>query len=174
MLIGLHDELYGKRPLTRQIEIQTAEPLVPDPRPFVVEIAIEKLKRYTSPGSNQILAELIQAGCEILHSKIHELITSIWNTEKLPDQWKESIIIPVHKKGDKTDCGNIGGYHYYQFRTKFYRIFFSQGSVHMLMRLLGIISVGFDVTDQLLIRSSAFVKYWRRNGSTIRQHVSYS
>jgi hypothetical protein len=32
------------------------------------------------------------------------------------------------------------------------------------MRLLGIISVSFDVTDQLLIRSSAFVKYWRRNG----------
>jgi hypothetical protein len=24
----------------------------------------------------------------------------------LPDQWKESIIIPVHKKGDKTDCSN--------------------------------------------------------------------
>jgi hypothetical protein len=24
----------------------------------------------------------------------------------LPDQWKESIIVPVHKKGDKTDCSN--------------------------------------------------------------------
>jgi hypothetical protein len=29
----------------RQIEIHTAEPLVPDPRPFEVEIAIAKLKR---------------------------------------------------------------------------------------------------------------------------------
>jgi hypothetical protein len=28
------------------------------------------------------------------------------------------------------------------------------------MKLLGIISVGFDVTDQLLIRSFAFVRYW--------------
>jgi hypothetical protein len=51
----------------------------------VVETAIAKLKRYNSPGSNQIPAELIQAGGEILHSKIHELINSIWNTEKLPD-----------------------------------------------------------------------------------------
>jgi hypothetical protein len=25
----------------------------------------------------------------------------------LPDQWKESIIVPVHKKGDKTDCTNV-------------------------------------------------------------------
>jgi hypothetical protein len=32
------------------------------------------------------------------------------------------------------------------------------------MKLLGIICVGFDVTDQLLIRFSAFVRYWRKNG----------
>jgi hypothetical protein len=29
------------------------------------------------------------------------------------------------------------------------------------MKLLGIISVGFDVRDQLLVRLSAFVRYWR-------------
>jgi hypothetical protein len=29
--------------------------------------------------------------------------------DKLPDQWKESIIAPVHKKGDKTDCSNYRG-----------------------------------------------------------------
>jgi hypothetical protein len=39
----------------RQIEIHTAEPLVPDPSPFVVEIAIAKLKRYKSSGIEQIL-----------------------------------------------------------------------------------------------------------------------
>jgi hypothetical protein len=30
----------------------------------------------------------------------------IWNKEELPHQWKESIVVPVHKKGDKTDCSN--------------------------------------------------------------------
>jgi hypothetical protein len=30
--------------------------------------------------------------------------------------------------------------------------------------------VGFDVTDQLLIRSFAFVRYCRKNGSTMRVH----
>jgi hypothetical protein len=69
----------------RQIKIHTAEPLVPEPSPFEVEIAIAKLKRYKSPGSDQIPAELIQAGGKILRSKIHKLIKSIWNKEKLPD-----------------------------------------------------------------------------------------
>jgi hypothetical protein len=30
------------------------------------------------------------------------------------------------------------------------------------MKVLGIISVDFDVSDQLLIRSFAFVRYWRK------------
>jgi hypothetical protein len=45
----------------RQIEIHTAEPLVPDPRPAEVEIAIAELKRCKLPCDDQIVAELIQA-----------------------------------------------------------------------------------------------------------------
>jgi hypothetical protein len=62
------------------------------------------LKIYTSPGTDQISAELIQAGGEILWSEAHKLINSIWNQEELPEQWKESIIVPIYKKGHKTDC----------------------------------------------------------------------
>jgi hypothetical protein len=90
-------------------EIRTVEPLVPDPSPFHIEIAVARFKSYKSPGSDQIPAELIQAGGEMLRSKIHKPIKSIWNKEELPDQWKESIIVPVHKKGDKTDCSNYRG-----------------------------------------------------------------
>jgi hypothetical protein len=42
----------------------------------------------------------------MLLSAIHKLINSVWNKEQLPDQWKGSIIVPIHKKGDKTDCNN--------------------------------------------------------------------
>jgi hypothetical protein len=46
----------------RQVEVHTAEPLVPIQSRLEVEIAVAKLKKYKSPGSDQILAELIQAG----------------------------------------------------------------------------------------------------------------
>jgi hypothetical protein len=92
-----------------------------------VEIAIAKLKKCKSPGSDQIPAELIQAGGEILLYTIHKLINSVWNKEELPDQWKESIIVPIHKRGDKTDCNNYRGIHFYQLLTKFYRISSYQG-----------------------------------------------
>jgi hypothetical protein len=93
----------------RQIEVHTAEPLVPSPSHLEVEIATAKFKKYKSPGSNQVSAELIQAGGEILLSEIHKLINSVWNKEELPDQWKESMTVPVHKEGDKTDCNNYRG-----------------------------------------------------------------
>jgi hypothetical protein len=55
----------------RQIEVHTAEPLVPGTSRLEVEIAIAKLKKYKSPGSDKIPAELIQAGGEMLLSSIH-------------------------------------------------------------------------------------------------------
>jgi hypothetical protein len=51
----------------------------------------------------------IQAGGETQCSEIHKLIKLIWNREELPHQWKESIVIPIHKKCDKTDCSDYRG-----------------------------------------------------------------
>jgi hypothetical protein len=46
----------------RQIEVHTAEPLVPGPIGLEVEITIAKLEKYKSPGSDQIPTEQIQTG----------------------------------------------------------------------------------------------------------------
>jgi hypothetical protein len=59
------------------MEIQTAEPSVPEPSPSEFEIAISKLKGYKLPGIDQISAELTRAGSETLHSEIHNSLLGI-------------------------------------------------------------------------------------------------
>jgi hypothetical protein len=39
------------------------------------------------------------------------------------------------------------------------------------MKLLEIISVEFSVSDKLLIRYFAFVRYWRKNGSIMGLYI---
>jgi len=90
----------------RQAEIHTAEPLVPQPNAAEFELAIDKLKSHKSQGIDQIPAELIKAGGRKTCLEILKRITSIWKKEKLPEEWKESIMTPIPKKGDKTDCNN--------------------------------------------------------------------
>jgi hypothetical protein len=71
-----------------------------------MEKAIEKIRRHKSQSIDQITAEFIRAGCSTIWSEIHKLVDSVWNKEELSEQWKESIVVPVCKKGDKTDCSN--------------------------------------------------------------------
>jgi hypothetical protein len=57
--------------------------LCPSLIPFEVEMAIKKkVKRYKSPGVDNIPAGFIQAGGRKIHSKIHKLIKSLWNKEE--------------------------------------------------------------------------------------------
>jgi hypothetical protein len=78
MWMNYFSELFSVHNVSdvRQIEIHTAEPLVPGPSHLEVEIAIAKMKKYESPGSDEIPAELIQGGGETLVSVIHKLIRS--------------------------------------------------------------------------------------------------
>jgi hypothetical protein len=80
----------------RQAEKDTAEPLVPEPSAFEFELAIEKLKIHKSPGIDQIPAELIKTGGRTIRCAIQKLIIPICNKEELPEEWKESIIVPIH------------------------------------------------------------------------------
>jgi hypothetical protein len=71
-------------------------PIIPCSSSLKVETAIAKMKKYKLQSSDQIPVEQIQAGGETL-SAIHKLINSVLNKEELPDQWKESITVPITK-----------------------------------------------------------------------------
>ena len=84
-------------------EIYTEEPDIPEPSLIEVELTIENLKKHKAPGVHHIPLQLIQAGGDKLCEEIHILTVLIWNKEELPQEWKETIIVPINKKGDRMD-----------------------------------------------------------------------
>jgi hypothetical protein len=75
---------------------------VSEPSASEVELAIEKLKRHVSPGIDQTPAELIKERGRTIRCEIHKSIICICIKEELPEEWMESINVPVYKKGDKS------------------------------------------------------------------------
>ena len=144
-----------------QAEIHTAEPLLHDPSATEVELTIYKLKRHKSPGIDQIPAKLIKARGRTICLEIHKLITSIWK-EKLPEKWKELIIVPIHKKGDKTDCNNYRGISLLPTTYKILSNILLSRLIPYAKEIIRIINVAFDATGRLLIIHSAFAKYLRK------------
>jgi len=99
------------------------------------------------------------------------MINSIWKKEKLLEEWKKSIIIHIHKKGDKTDCNNYGGISLLPTTYRILSNILLSRLFHIRRKLPEIISVASDATVRLLILYSAFAKYLRKNGNTVNQFI---
>jgi hypothetical protein len=82
-----------------------------DPSRLEVEIAIVKLKKYKSPGSDQIPAELIQAGEEILLSAIHKLINVFGIRRNCLISGMSLLLYQITKRVTKLTVIIIMGYH---------------------------------------------------------------
>jgi hypothetical protein len=100
-----------------------AEPFVPEPSASEVEAVIRKFKTYKLLDIDHTPAALIKAEGETLCSEIRKLIRLIWNKEELPLQWKESIVVPIHKKIVKPAVVIIEAYLCRQLHRKFYPTF---------------------------------------------------
>jgi hypothetical protein len=93
--------------------------------------------------------------------------------EELPEEWKESIIIPIYKKSDKTNCGNYKGITLLPTTYKILPTTSCREYLHMQRKLVGIINVDSDEISQLLTIYSAFVKYLRQNENTMKPRIAY-
>ena len=161
----------------RLTEIHTAELLVPKPSVFEVEMAIEKLKRYKSPGIDQIPAELIKAGSRKFYSKIHKLINPVRNEKELPDQWKKSVILPVYKKGDKTDCSNYRSISLLSTAHKVISNILLSRLTPYAEKITGYHQCGFrrnrSTTDHIFCNHQILEKKWEYNGAMHQLFVDF-
>jgi hypothetical protein len=82
------------------------------------------------PGIDQILAELIRAGCGTLWSEIHKVINSGIEKNCLLSG-KFPLLYHITRRAIKVTVGIVMGHHCYQLHTEFYPVSFSQNEVHI-------------------------------------------
>jgi hypothetical protein len=115
----------------RQTEVHTAETLVSGPSRLEVEIAIVKLKKYKSPGSDQIPAELIQAGGECYSLQSTNSFTLFGIRKNCLISGRSLLLYQFTKRATKLPVIIIIEYHCYEHYTNFFRKSSSQGYVHI-------------------------------------------
>lgn len=68
--------------------------------------AIARMKIGKAAGADGIAPELIKYGGPEMMRVLTRIFQKAWNHNKIPDEWRQNLIIPIHKKGNSWDCNN--------------------------------------------------------------------
>ena len=73
---------------------------------ILVKTTMENLKEKNSFGFDNVPQRILRDGVSILYKPYHKLLNMIYEEKQIPEQWKTSRIIPLHKKGNKAEISN--------------------------------------------------------------------
>ena len=72
--------------------------------------AIRSLANGKAVGSVSVeLFKITLDGDSALRQRLLDTVVRIWRGSEVPQQWKYAIIMVLHKKKDRTECGNYRG-----------------------------------------------------------------
>ena len=74
--------------------------------------AIRLLANGKAVGPDGVSVELFKItlnGDPALSRRLLDIVVRIWRGGEVPQQWKDAIIMVLHKKKDRTECGNYRG-----------------------------------------------------------------
>ena len=77
-----------------------------------IAAAMKAMANANAVEPDGLSAELLKLGLQqdrTILQELHRLTILIWRQGKVPQQWKDAVITVLHKKGDKTECGNYRG-----------------------------------------------------------------
>jgi hypothetical protein len=95
----------------------------------------------------------------------------------LPEQWKESIVVPVYKKGDKTDCSNYRGISLLSTTYKILSNMFFSRLTRYAEEIIGDDQCGFrrnrSTTDHIFCIRQILEEKWEYNGAVHQLFVDF-
>ena len=80
--------------------------LEPDILEYKVKWALESITMNKASGGDGIPVELFQFLKDDAVKVLHSICQHIWKTQQWPQDWKQSVFIPIPKKGNAKDCSN--------------------------------------------------------------------
>lgn len=118
-----------------------------------LEAAIKKLKNGKSPGPDGIAAELFKCNPRRMATLLRPIIREVWVNKRIPERWKDGVIITIPKKGDLSQCINWRGITLLNTIEKLLAIVISNRLAPVLDELLRPNQAGFrkgrSCTDQI-------------------------
>jgi hypothetical protein len=99
-----------------------------------------------------------------------------WNKEELPHQWKESVVVSIHKKGDKTESSNYWGISLLPTSYKILSNILLSRLIPYADEIIGEHQCGFQhtksTTDEINIRQ-ILEKKWEYNGTVHQLFIDF-
>ena len=83
-----------------------------EPTEEEIATAMKVLANAKAVGPDGLPVELLTLGLQqdrTILLELHRLTILIWSEGNVPQQWKYAVITVLHKRGDKTECGNYRG-----------------------------------------------------------------
>ena len=85
-----------------------------------MSIAINKLKPHEAAGPDGVIGEVMYAG-ECVVNFLVKLFNTLFEEGLFPDNWTESVVFPLFKKGTMNDPNNYRGISLCDVSSKLYR-----------------------------------------------------
>ena len=75
-----------------------------------VEAAVSQMKNKKATGIDGVPGEVLKYGGVELLKWLHRLLGKVWDSERVPQDWKDAIVVSIYKnKGPRNDCNSYRG-----------------------------------------------------------------
>lgn len=85
---------FSRDDAVNELDINTEPPSKDE-----VNKVIKSFKNSKAAGLDNIHAELLKNGGEPVIRELTDLCTTVWESEEVPADWKDGVILPIPKKG---------------------------------------------------------------------------
>ena len=108
---------------------------------------------------------------------LHMLCNQIYYEKECPEDWGKAIIVPLHKKGDRTECSNYRAISLLSVPGKVYTKILQQRLKRYVEEVVGEEQAGFrrgrGTVDQIFVIRQLSEKYFEKNRTLYNNFIDF-